>query len=117
MAVARPVPSTVATEVSELPQVNVGCGANGNPSSSRAAATNRSVEPSADSTAISGDSATDAATCSTVTAAVEVAEPEVAVTVAVPPATAVTRPVDVTLATVDAEDAQATEAPFIRAPF
>ena len=54
---------------------------------------------------------------STVTDAVPVAEPEVAVMVAVPSAKAVMRPVDETLATVDAEDAQETDAPLSVAPF
>jgi len=51
------------------------------------------------------------------TDAVPVAEPEVAVMVAVPSAKAVMRPVDETLATVDAEDAQETDAPLSVAPF
>ncbi len=62
-------------------------------------------------------SVTEAATCATVTDAVPVAEAEVAVTVAVPSATAATRPVDETLATDNGEDAQATDAPLIVAPF
>ncbi len=45
------------------------------------------------------------------------AEPEVAVIVVVPLATAATRPVDVTLATEELEDDQATDAPLIVAPF
>ena len=57
------------------------------------------------------------AACWTVTDAVPVAEPEVAVMVAVPSAKAVMRPVDETLATVDAEDAQETDAPLSVAPF
>ena len=64
-----------------------------------------------------GDSAIESATCWTVTDAVPTAEPDVAVTVAVPSATAVTRPVDETLATVDADDAHVTDTPLIAAPF
>ena len=49
--------------------------------------------------------------------AVPIAEPEVAVIVAVPSATAVTRPVDETLATDVLEDDHDAEAPPITAPF
>ena len=57
------------------------------------------------------------ATCSTVTEAVPVAAPEVAVIVAVPSPTAVTSPVGKTLATDNEVDSQATDAPLIEAPF
>ena len=53
----------------------------------------------------------------TVTAAVPLAEPDVAVIVAVPSATEVTRPVDETVATDEAEVAHDTLAPLIVAPF
>ena len=52
-----------------------------------------------------------------VTAAVALAEPEVAVTVAVPSATEVTRPVDDTVATEGADVAHVTLAPLMAAPF
>ena len=51
------------------------------------------------------------------TDAVPLAAPEVAVTVAVPPATAVTRPADETVATDAADVAHDTLAPLIVAPF
>ena len=51
------------------------------------------------------------------TDAVPLAEPEVAVIVAVPLATAVTSPVDETLATDELEDAHVTDAPLIVTPF
>ena len=53
----------------------------------------------------------------TVTDAVPLADPVVAVTVAVPSATAVTRPVVETLATDEEDDTQVTAAPAITAPF
>ena len=53
----------------------------------------------------------------TVTDAVPLAEPDVAVIVAVPSATEVTRPVDETVATDAAEVAHDTLAPLIVAPF
>ena len=74
------------------------------------------VSPGPTITTAEADSAIDDAICWTVVDAVPVAKPDVAVTVASPSATAVTRPVDETLATDDAEDAQATDAPLIVAP-
>ena len=53
----------------------------------------------------------------TVTAAVPLAEPDVAVIVAVPSATEVTEPDDVTVATDAADVAHDTLAPLIVAPF
>ena len=58
-----------------------------------------------------------AATCTTETVTVATAEPEVAVTVAVPPPDAVTRPVEDTVATDADDELQFTAAPFIVAPF
>jgi len=52
----------------------------------------------------------------TVTDAVPLAEPEVAVIVAVPLATAATSPADETLATDELEDSHVTDAPLIVAP-
>ena len=53
----------------------------------------------------------------TVTAAVPLAEPDVAVIVAVPSATEVTEPDDETVATDAADDDQETLAPLMVAPF
>jgi len=53
----------------------------------------------------------------TVTAAVPLAEPDMAVIVAVPSATEVTKPDDETVATDKADVAQETLAPLIVAPF
>jgi hypothetical protein len=53
----------------------------------------------------------------TVTAAVPLAEPDVAVIVAVPSATEVTEPDDKTVATDAADDDQETVAPLMVAPF
>ena len=53
----------------------------------------------------------------TVTAAVPLAEPDVAVIVAVPSATEVTEPVEETVATDEADDDHETLAPLIVAPF
>ena len=63
-----------------------------------------------------GESVTVEATCATVIAAVPLTGPEVAVTVAVPLATAVRSPADETVAIVVSDDAQVTVASDITAP-
>ena len=63
-----------------------------------------------------GDSVTLDATCVMVTTAVPLAEPEVAVIVSVPFATAVTSPADETVAIVVSDDAHVTVAPEIAVP-
>ena len=63
-----------------------------------------------------GDRVTDAAVWATVTDAVAVAEPDVAVIVAVPFAIAVTSPADDTVAIVVSDDAHVTVAPEITVP-
>ena len=63
------------------------------------------------------DNAMLAATCPTVTAAVPVAEPEVAVIVAVPYAIEVTRPEDETVATAASDVVHVTVAPLIATSF
>jgi len=65
----------------------------------------------------SGESAITATTCSTVAAAVALIEPALAVIVAEPLLSACTTPEVETVATLDDDDAQATEAPVIVAPF
>ena len=63
-----------------------------------------------------GDNSMLARTCATVTADVALAEPEVAVIVAVPSATAVTSPADETVATVAADVDHVTVAPDMVVP-
>jgi len=74
------------------------------------------VSPSDTKVFVLGDSSTVDATCATVTAHVVVAEPEVAVIVAVPLVTAVTSPADETVAIVTSEDDHVTVAPDIAVP-
>jgi len=62
---------------------------------------------------VSGDIETRLATCATVTVAVALTEPDVAVIVAVPSATEVTSPVGDTVATDELDVAHVTAAPFI----
>ena len=62
---------------------------------------------------VSGDIETRVATCATVTAAVALTEPDVAVIVALPSATEVTSPVDDTVATDEVDVVHVTAAPLI----
>ena len=62
---------------------------------------------------LDGASVTEAAACDTVTAAVWFTEPDVAVIVALPSATAVTSPADDTVATDELDVAHVTVAPLI----
>ena len=104
-----------------VPVIGTGCA--GKPVAGSAVMTTSSLTAPAGNTRFTASSAREMpppvgrAACWTMTDAVPVAEPEVAVMVAGPSATAATTPVGETLATVDAEDAQATEAPLIVAPF
>jgi len=85
---------------------------------SRTVAVSCCVSPTDEKFRVVGVSTTVVATSTrTVTDAVPLAEPEVAVMVAVPSPTAATRPVDETPATDASEDAQETDAPLIFAPF
>jgi len=63
-----------------------------------------------------GESVTDAAACDTVAVAVWFTEPDVAVIVALPSATEVTRPADDTVATDAADEVHVTVAPLIVLP-
>ena len=68
-------------------------------------------------TSVLGESVSEAATCWTPTEVVPTAEPDVAVIVAAPAVTAVTRPEEETVATAGAEDTHDTDAPGIAEPF
>jgi hypothetical protein len=87
------------------------------PSASRTIAVTVAVSPAAANTSESGDSVIETATCWMEVEAFADAEPEVAVMVAVPFATAVTRPAIETVATDAEEVAHVTLAPLIVAPF
>ena len=74
------------------------------------------VDPSDVNERLVGDSVIDAGIC-TVTEAVALVEPDIAVIVAIPFATAVTRPVEDTVATDALDELHDTLAPCIVAPF
>ena len=110
-----PEDETVATPVSDDDQSTVNS-ATEFPLASVAVAVRVSVSPMTPNVSDSRESSRVAATWVTVTAAVALAAPEVAVIVAEPLATAVTVPEDETVAT-DAEDVvHDTLAPLIVAP-
>ncbi len=83
------------------------------PFASNAPADSRTVSPRAPRLAVSGVTVTELTAWATVTAALPEADPEVAVTVALPLATAVTSPDALTVATAAAPLAQITAAPAI----
>ena len=114
--VTTPSPSTTATSVSPDAHANsappTGC-----PFASEASAESRTV-PAIGSVSAAGDTVTTSASWATVTAAVAEAEPAVAVTIAVPLATAVTRPEELfTPATETSLLLHATDVPAITCPF
>ena len=74
------------------------------------------VDPVDENVRLVGDSVIDAGIC-TVTEAVALVEPDIAVIVAIPFATAVTRPVEDTVATDALDELHVTLAPLIVAPF
>ena len=88
-AVTRPADETVATEASDVTQATVGFEIT-LPPASTPVATSVAVSPIDVKLRFVGDSVTDIATWLTVAVAVALADPEVAVIVAVPSATAVT---------------------------
>ena len=77
----------------------------------------RTVSPIATSVSAAGVTRTVAAACDTVTVALPAAEPDVAVTLALPTPAAVTRPVPSTVATDASLEAQVTVAPGMTRPF
>ena len=87
------------------------------PLASRTVAVTVAVSPTAANTSESGESVIDTATCWMEAEALADAEPEVAVMVAEPLATAVTNPVEDTVVTDADEVAHDTLAPLIVAPF
>jgi hypothetical protein len=95
--VTRPADDTVATDELDVAHVTVGLGIV-TPSASVTVGTNVAVSPIDESARLVGDSVTLDATWLTVTEADPLAEPDVAVIVAVPLATAVTSPADETVA-------------------
>jgi len=115
-AVINPVDETVAIPSSDEDQ-SIVTSAISLPPASVAVAVTVSVSPIAPSVRESRESSRVAAACATVIAAVALAEPEVAVTFAVPFVTAVTRPLDETVATDPADVVHDTLAPLIVAPF
>ena len=115
-AVTRPAPSTVAT-ASSLDRHENSAPSTACPFASNAAAVNRSVSPTAARVASSGVTDTESGDCATVTSAVPVASPALAVIVAFPSPTAVTSPEPSTVATCGLSLAQATDMSVSTCPF
>ena len=114
-AVTSPVDDTVATDALDVAHVTVGL-AIVLLFASFTVGTSVVVSPNDANDRLVGASVTEAAACDTVTAAVWFTEPEVAVIVALPLATAVTRPADDTVATDALDVAHVTVAPDIVVP-
>ena len=114
-AVTRPAASTVAT-ASSLDSHENSAPATAWPFASNASAASWTVAPTAVRSA-AGETATEFADWATVTATVPDADPAVAVTDAVPLPTAVTSPVELTVATAVSALDQVTVAPAITCPF
>ena len=114
-AVTNPADETVATAVFVDDQVTVGPDITVPPASLTVAA-RVTVSPTDVNVFSLGVSSTVDAAWATVTETVVLAEPEVAVIVAVPFATEVTRPADETVATPVSDDVQVTVAPDITLP-
>ena len=116
--VTRPAVETVATPVLDELHVNVAPAIVLSFASFRVAVM-VAVSLNDEKLKLVGASVIDVAVCviDTVTVAVAVAEPDVAVIVAVPSATAVTRPALDTVATVESDELHVTLAPLIVAPF
>jgi len=108
---------TVVVVVSLDDQVRVGLTAITEPSASFTVAVTVAVSPGVTNTSESGESVIEAATWATVTAAVPLAGPEVAVIVAVPFATEVTNPAVETVAMVVSDVAHETVASLITLAF
>jgi len=115
IAVTKPADETVAADESDddhvtvAPEMVV-------PAASLTVALSVAVSPTDAKVFVLGDNATLDATWVTVTEADPLAEPDVAVIVADPVATDVTRPADDTVATVVSEDAHVTVAPEMVVP-
>jgi hypothetical protein len=113
--VTRPVLDTVATAASDVAHVTLGVGIV-SPFASVTVAASCVVSASEANVSTESDNTRFAATCPTVTLAVALADPLVAVIVAVPSATEVTRPADETVATAASDVAHVTVALAIAAP-
>ena len=117
-AVTRPDDDTVATDefdvvhVTDAPLIVA-------PFWSLTVAVSCCVSPTDENERLVGDNVIEVAVCviDTVTLAVALTEPDVAVIVAVPSATAVTRPLEDTVATDALDELHDTLAPLIVAPF
>ena len=114
-AVTSPEEETVAIVVSDEAHVTVAPDISVPPASFTVAAI-VTVSPHSENVCELDDSVTLDATCVMVATAVPLAEPEVAVIVSVPLATAVTSPADETVAIVVSDDAHVTVAPEIAVP-
>ena len=114
--VTRPADETVATVVSEDAHVTVAPDISV-PASSFTVTLNVTVSPMVVKVFVLGDTVTVDATWLTVTDAVALSEPDVAVIVAVPSATEVTRPAVDTVATDAADVAHVMAAPLITLSF
>jgi hypothetical protein len=106
-AVTRPASDTVATVESDEAHVAVTPGIAA-PPASFTVAVSVAVSPSDGNVSTVSDNSTLVAVCSTVTAVVSLASPDVAVTVVVPLATEVTRPAEETVATASSDVAHVT---------
>ena len=114
--VTRPVDDTVATASFDVVHVMDGLGIV-SPFASVTVAVIWVVSASVPNVSIESDKDAATATWATVTVAVALADPDVAVIVAEPSATEVTRPVDATVATDADDELHVTLAPPIVAPF
>ena len=115
MAVTSPAVDIVATPVSDDDQVIVGFGIV-LPLLSVTVGTRVAVSPTEEKFRLSGESEIEPAAWPTVTDAVALTEPELAVIVVEPSATALTNPDDETVATVESPVAQATVASTTSVP-
>jgi len=115
-AVTTPTLLTVTVVVSLDDHVRLPAGIS-EPPASRTVAVTVAVSPAAANTRESGESVIETATCWIEAFAFADADPDVAVMVAVPFATAVTRPDEDTVATEADDELHVTLAPLIVAPF
>ena len=113
--VTRPVDETVATDEFDVAHETVAPD-RVLPTASLAVAVRVTVSPTDVKVLVFGDSVTVEAVCDTVTEVVAVNEPNVAVIVAEPSATEVTRPADETVATDEFDVPHETVAPLIVLP-
>ena len=113
--VTSPAEDTVAMDEFDVPHVTVAPDIV-LPTASLTVAVRVTVSPTDVKVLVFGDSVTVEAVCDTVTVAVPLAEADVAVIVALPSATEVTRPADETVTTDEFDVAHETVAPLIVLP-